>query len=184
MLNREEALVLLKKYIKDEELIKNSISVEAILREIAKKLGKDEELWGLTGLLHNLDYDYTRGNPEKRGILSANLLENILPEDSINAIKANNYMHTDYIPVTSLDKSLISAAEVTGFVITVAKSIPSKQISELDLKTLIDKFNDSTFATRFNRNKIKLCLDVGIDVEIFLKLTLLTLRQFSNKFNF
>ncbi|UCF50663.1 MAG: hypothetical protein JSU91_04060 [Thermoplasmatales archaeon] len=181
MLSRDEAIVLVKKYLKDINLRKNSIIAEALLRQVAKILGKDEELWGLTGLLHNLDYDYTRENPEKRGILSANLLENLLPENSINAIKANNYMHTDYIPVTSLDKSLISIAEVTGFVITVAQSTPSKHLSDVDLNTLLSKFNDPNFATRFNRNKIKLCEDVGIDLENFFNLTLRTLKQISNQ---
>ena len=181
MLSREEAFALIKKYIKDENLIKNSIITEAILREIAKKIGKDEELWGLTGLLHNIDYDYTRDYPEKRGILSADLLENLLPESSINAIKANNYMHTDYIPITSLDKSLISAAEVTGFIITVVKSMPSKKLSDVDVNTLISKFNDPNFGTRFNRNKIKLCEDVGLDLERYFNLTLSTLKHFSDK---
>ncbi len=181
MLSRDEAIELVKKYLKDVNLRKNSIIAEALLREVARILGKDEEIWGLTGLLHNLDYDYTRENPEKRGNLSANLLENLLPEQSINAIKANNYMHTDYIPVTSLDKSLISIAEVTGFVITVAQSTPSKQLSDVDSNTLLSKFNDPNFATRFNRNKIKLCEDVGIELENFFSLTLSTLKQISKQ---
>lgn len=177
MLSREEALVLIKKYNKDEDLIKNSITVEAILREIARRIGKDEELWGLTGLLHNLDYDYTRENPEKRGMLSAQLLEDLIPEDCLNAIKANNYRHTDYLPVTSLDKSLISAAAVTKFVKMVVKSMPSKQLSEVDLKMLLTKFNDSTLITGETKNKINLCLDVGLDLETFFSLTLIALRQ-------
>ncbi len=181
MLSRDEAIALLKKYIKDEKLLKNSIITEALLREIAKKLGKDEELWGLTGLLHNLDYDYTRENPENRGMLSANLLENLLPENCINAIKANNYMHTDYIPITSLDKSLISTAELAGFVITVAQSMPTKHLSEVDLDIFLSKFNDPDFASKFNRNKIKLCEDVGLDLEYFFNLTLFTLKQISNQ---
>jgi len=180
MLSREEAFVLLKKYVKDVNLIKNSIIAEAVLRQIAKRLGKDEELWGLTGLLHNLDYDFTRENPEKRGILSTDLLENLLPEESINAIKANNYMHTDYIPITSLDKSLISTAEFAGFIVTVAQSMPSKKLSEVDVDTVLSRFNDPNFATIYNRNKIKLCEDVGFNINHFFKLSLITLKQISD----
>lgn len=170
-------MVLIRRYIKDEELIKNSIAVEAILREIARRIGKDKELWGLTGLLHNLDYDYTRENPEKRGMLSAQLLEDLIPEDCINAIKANNYAHTDYLPITSLDKSLISAAAVTEFVKMVANSMPSKQLSEVDLKMLLSKFNDSNFVTGENRNKINLCMDVGLDLEAFFNIALIALSK-------
>lgn len=177
MLNREEALVLIRKYIKDKDLIINSIAVEAILREIAKRIGKDEELWGLTGLLHNLDYDYTIENPEKRGMLSAQLLEDLVPEDCINAIKANNYAHTDYPPTTSLDKSLISAAAVTEFVKRVVKTIPSKQLSEVDLNMLLSKFKDPTFTIGENRNKINLCLDIGLDLEALFNIALITFRR-------
>lgn len=183
MLSREEAIVLLKKYVKDENLLKNSIITEVILKQMAKILGKDEDLWGLTGLLHNLDYDYTKDNPEKRGILSTNILENLLPENSINAIKANNYMHTDYIPITSLDKSLISTSEFAGFIVTVAQSMPSKKLKEVDLDTLLNRFNDPDFATKYNRNKIKLCEDVGLNIDNFFKLTLITLKQISDQLN-
>ena len=104
MINRDEAFVILKKYLKDPDNIKYSLAVEAVLKELARILYRDEELWSLTGLLHNLDYEYTRGELEKRGNLSSQLLGGLLPENAVNAIRANNYMHTDYIPTTSLDK--------------------------------------------------------------------------------
>jgi predicted hydrolase (HD superfamily) len=181
MLNREEAIVLLRKYVKDEKLLKESIITEVLLRQLAKILEQDEEIWGLTGLLHNLDYEYTRDNPEKRGLLSSDILENLLPENCINAIKANNYMHTDYIPITSLDKSLISTAEFAGFIKTVAQSMPTKHLSDVDLEILLNKFNDPDFAKQFNRNKIKLCEDVGVGLEYFLNINLNILKKISNQ---
>ena len=183
MINREEAFVLLRKYLRDEDNINYSIAVEAVLREMARKLDRDKELWGLTGLLHNLDYEYTSSEPEKRGSLSAQLLEDLLPERCINAIKANNYMHTGYIPTTSLDKSLIAADTATGLIIVTARSTPSKKLAEVDLETLTDRFYDSSFATRYNRSKIQLCADIGIELGAFLELSLNTLRQISDKLN-
>lgn len=183
MINREEAFVLLKKYLRDEDNIKYSLAVEAVLREMAKRLDRDEELWGLTGLLHNLDYEYTSSEPEKRGNLSAQILEDLLPESGINAIKANNYMHTDYIPTTSLDKSLIAADAATGLIIVTTRSMPSKKLAEVDLEILMDKFYDSSFATRYNRSKIQLCADIGIELGAFLELILNTLRKISDKLN-
>jgi len=181
MLSREQALVILKKYLKDQDNINISIAVEAILKQIAKKLGRDEEVWGITGLLHNLDYEYSAREPEKRGSLSAQLLDGLIPERAVNAIKANNYMHTDYIPTTSLDKSLIATAAAAGLIIIAGKSTPSKKLSELDLEILIDKFNDTKFATRYNRNRIGLCSDAGIDLRDFLELSLLTLQHISDQ---
>ena len=74
MLSRNEGLTLLKKYLRNENLRKHSFAVEAILREIACRLQKDEELWALTGLLHDLDYEYTKENPEKHATTTAEFL--------------------------------------------------------------------------------------------------------------
>ena len=90
MINREEAFVLLKRYLKDADSFKFSLSVEAVLKKLAKILHRDKELWALTGLLHNLDYEYTARELENRGTISAQLLDGLLPDSVVNAIKANN----------------------------------------------------------------------------------------------
>ncbi len=180
MISRKEALILLKKYLRDEDNIKYSIAVEAVLREIAKKLERDVDLWGLTGLLHNLDYEFTASNPEQRGTLSSQLLEDLLPERGVDAIRANNYVHTDYMPTTAIDKSLIAVVAVTGFIMEVARNMPNKKIDEITLDKLKAKFVDSTFATKYNRNKIKLCTDFGIDLKTFLEISLNSLKSINN----
>jgi predicted hydrolase (HD superfamily) len=177
MLNREEAFVLIKKYIKDENLIKYSIYVEAIMKQLARFTNSDEELWSIVGLLHNLDFEYTLREPEKRGTLSAMLLEELLPESGINAIKANNYIHTDYIPTTYLDKALISVDAVTSFIIKSFESIPSKKLSDLTLDVLLINFKDPDFAESNNKSRINLCNDIGIEVKDFLELSLNTFNH-------
>ena len=176
MINREEAFILIRKYLKDADNIKYSIAIEAVLREIAKRLDRDEELWGLTGLLHNIDYEYTAAELENRGILSAQLLEGLLPESGVNAIKANNYTHTEQIPTTALDKSLIAVDALTGLILATANSLKMKDIKDITLNELILKFNDEEFATRFNRSRIKLCVDIGIDITTFFKICLNTIK--------
>ena len=183
MINRDEAFTLLKKYLRNEGNIKYSMAIEAIMRKLAKFLEKNEEYWGLTGLLHNLDYEFAGNEPEKRGNLSAQLLEDLLPESCVNAIKANNYMHTDYIPTTSLDKSLIAADAATGLIIATAHSMPDKKLGDINLELLLDKFNDPSFAPKSNRNRIELCTDIGIDLKSFLELCLITLKHISEQFN-
>ena len=183
MINRNEAIVLLKKYLRDEDNIRFSYAVEAILRDIAKKLGRDEEVWGLTGLLHNLDYEYTLTEPENRGVLSSQLLEDLLPERAVNAIKANNYTHTEYIPTTSIDKSLIAVNAATIFIMTAARTLPSKKLADVDLGLLISKFNDHTFVAKANRSRIQLCGDIGMELDSFLKLCLEVLKKMSDVLN-
>jgi len=177
MIDRQQAFVLIKKYLKDEDNIKIALAVEKIMMKMAEVLEKDEELWGLTGLLHNLDYEYCQGSPENRGILTAQLLDGLIPEKTINAIKANNYMHTDYIPTTSLDKSLIAAVTGAGLIISVSRSTPSKKISDLDLALIVVKFHDSNFASKYNRNRICLCEDLGMQLEFFLDLCLNSIKE-------
>ena len=181
MINREEAFALLKKYLRDDKLIKHSLAVEAILRDMAKRLGKDEEFWGVVGLLHDLDYEYTRKEPEKHANVSAQILEGLLPEDGVNAIKAHNYMHTDYIPVNTIDKVLIAADAVSGLIVATALIVPSKKLSDVKLETLINKFNDNSFARGCSRSRIQLCIDAGVDLERFLAYSLNALQKISDK---
>jgi predicted hydrolase (HD superfamily) len=181
IISREEAFVLIKKYLKDPDNIKFSLSVEAVLKKLAKKLFGDKELWALAGLLHNLDYEYTVREPEKRGTLSAQLLEGLLPDEVINAIKANNYTHTDYIPTTTLDKSLIAVNSICRLIFTTAQTTPSKKINEVDLNLLINKYRDKSFAATINRSRIEICADLGLEMEDFFELSLETLKDISEK---
>jgi len=181
MITREEAFALLQKYLKDEKLIKHSLAVEIIMREMANKLGKDVDSWGLAGLLHDLDYDYTDKEPEKHANVTAQILDGLIPEKCINAIKAHNYKHTDYIPITSIDKALIAADAVSGLVIATALIIPSKKIADVKLETLLDKFYDHSFAQGCSRRRIELCQDTGLDVEAFLALSLNSLKEIADE---
>jgi len=181
MIDRKQAFVLIKKYIKNENLIQQSLIAEAILRKIAKILGKNEELWGLTGLLYNIDYEYTLEEPEKRGIFAAQLLEGLLPDNCINAIKSNNYHYSDYVPSTSLDKSLVATAAITDFIIAVVRSMSLKNISEINMNILKNKLNEPNFINVNLRNRILLCNDVGIDLKDFLQIGINTLREISDK---
>jgi predicted hydrolase (HD superfamily) len=181
MIDRQQAFVLIKKYIKNENLIQKSLIAEAILRRIAKILGKNEELWGLTGLLYNIDYEYTQEEPEKRGIFAAQLLEGLLPENCINAIKSNNYQHLDYIPSSSIDKSLIATVAITDFIIAFIRSSSIKYISEININILKNKLEESNFTNINFKKRILLCNDIGIDLNNFLQIGINTLKEILEK---
>lgn len=180
MLNRDEAYALLKKNLRTENLIKHSLAVEAILEDMAKRLGEDSELWGLTGLLHDLDYDFTKEDPEKHSQVTVKVLHDLLPLEAINAIKAHNYQYTAQLPQTYLDKSLIAADAVSGLVIASALVMPSKKLADVTPKTLIAKFKDKSFAAGCNRKRIELCEDMELDLQTFLVLSLNGLKRISD----
>lgn len=172
MLSRPQAIVLLKKYIHDENIIKKSLAAEAILKNLAKNLHKNEELWALTGLLHNIDYEYTSDNPQDRGVLSEKILSGLIKEEAVNAIKGNNYLHTEYAPVTSLDRSLIATSEMTNLMFKIIKFCEKNNENVIDMQLIFEKYNNKEFAPDVKRNRIKVINDVGLDLKEFFKITL------------
>jgi len=88
-LTREEALDLVKKHISNRNLVNHCLACEAIMRRLARHFGEDEEVWGLAGLLHDLDYEYTKDAPEEHGTKSVEMLGDSVSDDIKNAILAH-----------------------------------------------------------------------------------------------
>lgn len=183
MIQRDEAIQLLKKYLKSDKLQNHSLAVEAILRSMARKLHEDEDLWGLVGLLHDIDYEYTKDEPQKHTQMTVQLLDDLIPQEGIDAIKAHNFKHTAHLPTTALDRALIAADAVSGLVIATALVVPSKRLEDVKPETLINKFKDKSFAVRCDRKRIELCTDTGFDIEMFLTLSLSALQEIADKIN-
>ena len=172
MIARDQQIELLKKYLKSDNLIKHSIAVEAILLALAKKLHKPEDIWAATGLLHDIDYDFTKTEPHRHATMSAQILKGILPKEITNAIKSHNFRHTDKTPETSLDKALIAADAASGLVIATALIIPTKKLKDVTLNTLLNKYKDNSFARGCDRKRINLCEDFGLTHTDFLDISL------------
>lgn len=184
MISRTEAIEVLNKYLKDEINIKRAIAVEAILRKVAKRLNRDQDLWAITGLLHNIDFEYTEEDPEKRGIISSKILDGMIPERGINAIRGTNYIYSDYVPVRSIDKALIAAISITDLIYRFINSTSSQKISELDLLMLYGKLKDTDFITNSEKKRIELVKDIGLDEQEFLKISLDALKEISDELGF
>ncbi len=180
MIDRTNAFSLINVYLKDDKIIKHSLAVEAIMIKLSKIFNENETLWSLVGLLHDLDYEYTKENPETHTKVTAELLDGIFPKDGVNAIQSHNYLYTEILPTSALDKTLLAADAVSGLIIATALVMPSKKISDVKIKTLIDKFNDKSFAKGCNRDRIKLCVDCNISLEEFLQLSLETMCNISD----
>lgn len=177
MIHRSEALQLLSNYLENPKLRYHSFAVEAIMKNTAAWLDKDQQLWGLVGLVHDLDYEYTQQNPQTHGLVTAEILDGLLPDKAINAIKAHNYVHTDTIPTSSLDKALLASDALSGLIIATALVMPQKKLAEVTVESLKKKFTDSSFAKGCSRRRIMLCEDIGISRDDFLQLGLDSLQQ-------
>ena len=106
-------------------LLQHSIASEAVMRALAREFGEDEELWGLTGLLHDVDYPATEATPEKHGLEGARLLEGKLPEEALTAIRAHNGEMTGCAPQTRFDFALRCGETITGLISAAALMRPT-----------------------------------------------------------
>lgn len=175
MLSRNEALELIKNYTKKENNVKHMLAVAAIMAAIAQKLGHDSQKYELTGLLHDIDYEMT--TPEQHGLAAEKILSGKVEDEIIHAIKSHNFEMSHIIPSTTMEKALVAADAVSGLVIAAALVMPSKKLDDVKLETLIGKFKSKDFARAVNRNKIKICEQIGIPLEEFLQLALDALKS-------
>jgi putative nucleotidyltransferase with HDIG domain len=146
---RDEAWELLCEHTKSDSLRKHGLAVEAAMRYFAAKAGEDEEVWGVTGLLH--DFDYER-DPEGHPQNGKPILEQAgVPGNIVHAIQSHGD-HTGIPRVTLMEKTLYAVDELTGFVIAVALVRPSKAVRDVDATAVRKKMKDKAFARAVSRD--------------------------------
>ena len=151
---REEAWMILTDHVKSPSLISHALAVEAVMRHIARKKSADEELWGVIGLIHDVDYEehpdeHLRHAPEI-------LRRHGWPEESVRAVASHGWgLFTDIAPVTDLEKTLFAIDELTGLVAAAALVRPSRSVLDLPVKSVLKKWKDKAFAAGVDRKVIE-----------------------------
>jgi putative nucleotidyltransferase with HDIG domain len=163
-MNRDAAFALLNEYVKDQSLVRHMLAVEAAMRAYARKLGEDEEKWGIVGLLHDFDYERWPDRPDHPLKGSAILRERGYPEDVIYAIKS----HADYLPdcprVHLMDKALYACDELAGL-ITAAALVRPNGVTDLTASSVKKKMKSKGFARNVSRDDIERgAKDFGVDL--------------------
>jgi putative nucleotidyltransferase with HDIG domain len=180
-MQRDEAFKLLKEYVKDEHHINHSLAVEAIMRGLAEHLHEDADKYGLAGMLHDIDYDFTAETPEKHSLVGAKILEEKgFPEDVIYAVKVHNEMH-GLERLSVLDKALFAADPTSGFVTAAAMVRPEKQLQNVELKSLKKRFKEKAFARGANREQMQTCSELGLELEEFLAISLDSMKKIADQ---
>lgn len=151
---RQDAWDLFNKYNSKESLIKHALSVEAVMRYMAKKNNEPEEMWGVIGLIHDLDYEQY---PDQHCVKTKIILEeNDWPQEYIRAVMSHGWgMVTDVEPQTLLEKTLYTIDELSGFVTACALVRPSKSVVDLEVKSVRKKWKNRNFAAGVNREVIE-----------------------------
>ena len=180
MISREQALNLLNQHIKTENLRRHCLATEAIMRKLAQRLGKDEELWGLTGLLHDLDLEITRDDQSQHALIAADLLaKESFPPEAIQAIRAHNGEVLGIPRQSDFDHALACAETITGLVVATAMVQPDKKIASVKPKSVKKRMKEKRFAANVNREIIRECEQIGIPLEEFISLSLEAMQEIS-----
>ncbi len=163
-MNREEALSIVQKYVKNPNLVKHMLAVEAAMRFYARKFNEDEEKWAVTGLLHDFDWEIHPTMEEHPSAGEPILRELGVPEDIIRAIQSHA-THTGITRETLMEKALFACDEVTGLVTAVALVRPSRALYDLKPKSVKKKWKDRSFAAGVNREEIEQgAEEMGVDL--------------------
>jgi len=153
-MQRSEALDIVHEYIKNENLFKHMLAVEAAMRFYAEKLDQDVELWGLVGLLHDFDWEIHPTIEEHPTAGAPILRERGVPEEIVRAI-LSHANHTGYPRETLMQKALFACDEITGLITAVALVRPSRSLMDLKVKSVKKKWKDKHFAAGANRTEME-----------------------------
>jgi len=140
-LDRANGLAIVQEFVKSENLIRHMYAVEAAMRFYARKYGEDEDLWGITGLLHDFDWEIHPSMEEHPQAGAPILRERSVPEDIVRAI-LSHADHTGIPRETNMEKALYACDEITGLITAVALVRPSRSLHDLKVKSVKKKWKD------------------------------------------
>ncbi len=169
-MKREEAILILKEKMQNANLIKHCLATEACLKELASHFGENEELWALAGLLHDIDYEETKEDPSRHGLIGAEYVKGLgVPGEVVQAIR----VHSGHAPAHSrLDWALLATDPLTGLIVAAALMHPSKKLANLDSEFIMRRYKEKRFAAGANREQIAMCSNLGLDLNDFIDICL------------
>ncbi|PKO18610.1 MAG: HAD family hydrolase [Chloroflexi bacterium HGW-Chloroflexi-10] len=182
-MQRDQALAIVREFVKNENLVHHMLAVEAVMRYYAQKFDENIDAWGCVGLLHDFDWEI-HPTLDKHPQAGASILRDRgVPEDWIRAILS----HADHTGVTRdslMEKTLFASDEITGLVTAVALVRPSRSLFDLEAKSVKKKWKDKAFAAGANREEIeKAAEEFGVDVWEHTSNVIIAMRAIAREIN-
>lgn len=169
-MTREEAWRLVKDKVKSKNIQKHMLATEAIMRALARRFGESQDLWGLAGLLHDLDYDQTLDDPERHTLLTVEWLKTQGVEEAIlRAIMAHAGKGERQ---ALMEKGIYAADPLTGLIIAAALIRQEKKLEAIDKDFVLNRFKEKGFARGARREDILTCEQMGLTLEEFVDIGL------------
>lgn len=184
MNTRAYYLDLLKRHISNPKMIAHSVASEAVLRALARKFGENEDIWGIAGLLHDIDVEITNADPKKHAIVGAEMLANELPAEAVDAIKMHNEQATGMLRSTRFQHALAAGETITGLIFATALVYPDKKIESVKIKSITKRMKEKIFAASVNRETILECEKLGLTIDEFAEIALNALRPIAAEIGF
>jgi len=174
-MERDEALDLVKAHLKNKNLVKHCLAVEACMRAMARKLGQDEESWGLAGILHDLDYEITEKSPELHTTETVKILtEKGLSPEIIRTVQA----HAGQAECRNeMEWSIFAIDPLTGLIIAATLMHPSRKLRDVDLDFVKRRYKEKSFARGARREDIEQIANIGMDLDDFIGICLGAMQE-------
>ena len=178
-MTRDEALTFVRSTVSNKNLVKHMLATEVVMEQLADHFGEDRGMWGLAGLLHDLDYDQTVNDFSRHGLLTAEMLKSHDIDDRvIQAIKA----HPGHVPAQSrMDKALYAVDPLTGLIVAAVLMHPSKKLKAVDVPFVMNRFKEKRFAAGANRDQIRSCEEMDLDLETFIGIALKAMQNIDSE---
>jgi putative nucleotidyltransferase with HDIG domain len=169
---RERAIGLLRERVKSDVLVKHCLATEAIMRALAERLGEDADRWGLTGLLHDLDFEQTKDAPNEHAKQAAAFLAGEgLDADMVQAIREHNAEALGIACESKMGIALSCGETVTGLIVATALVLPDKKLAGVKPSSVRKRMKKKDFARSVSREQICLCEQLGLELDDFLTLS-------------
>ncbi len=180
--NRDTALARLREHIKNEKTIVHCLASEAVMRALAHRLGEDPDRWGLTGLLHDIDMEVTRGDLEVHALKAAGLLEGLgLDGEMLDAIRMHNEGATGEARTTVFQHALAAGETITGLIYATTLVYPDQKIASVKYKSVGKRMKERAFAASVNRDIIMECEETGISLDEFIQISVDAMREVADE---
>lgn len=176
-MNRNDALGEIRKNVKNENLIRHMIATEAIMKELAKNFGEDEEKWAMAGLLHDIDVEITEGDMNSHAVVGSDMIRELdFDEEIARAVLAHNET-LGFPRETNIEKALFCADPLTGLITAAALVRPEKKLSVVEAKSVRKRFKEKSFAAGASREGIAACSDLGMELDEFIEIGLRAMQK-------
>lgn len=179
-MDRNRALEELELRIENKDLLKHSFAVEAIMRKLAEYYHDDIDLWAITGLVHDIDFERISNNLHLHGMMGGDILEALdFDKTIVYAVRAHN-PNNQYERRRKIDKALFCANPMSWLIMACALSLPEKKLKNVDVPYILEKYAEEDFAKEADREKIATCSLLGLSLEQLAAMSLEAMQEISD----